>query len=163
MQRELLALARVLDHPRRPLVLILIGGAMSFTFLKALGCETGFSAVEPDLVPMAKKILEVAQARGIQVVLPEDVVAAMYPGDRDRILTVPAERIPLALAGLDPRGRRGRQARLPVAVGRRLPPGPRGPRAARRGGPQRNDRAAPRCGTVEGGVDHGKENSGAAR
>jgi len=124
MQRELLALARVLDHPRRPLVLILggarvsdklglirnlvpqvdrllIGGAMAFTFLKALGCETGFSAVEPDLVPIAKKILEAAQARGMQVVLPEDVVAAMYPGDRDRILTVPAERIPLALAGLD--------------------------------------------------------------
>lgn len=124
MQRELLALARVLDHPQRPLVLILggarvsdklgiirnlvprvdrllIGGAMAFTFLKALGCETGFSAVEPDLVPMAKKILEDAQAKGVQVVLPADVVAAMYPGDRDRILTVPAERIPLALAGFD--------------------------------------------------------------
>ena len=124
MQRELLALARVLDHPQRPLVLILggarvsdklgiirnlvprvdrllIGGAMAFTFLKALGCETGCSTVEVDLVPMARKILEDAQARGIQVVLPEDVVAAMYPGDRHRIRTVPAERIPLALAGLD--------------------------------------------------------------
>jgi phosphoglycerate kinase len=124
MQRELVALARVLDHPRRPLVLILggarvfdklglirnllphvdrllIGGAMAFTFLKALGCETGFSAVEPHLVPMAKQILEDAQARRMQVVLPVDVVAAMYPGDRDRILTVPAERIPLALAGFD--------------------------------------------------------------
>lgn len=124
MQRELVALARVLDHPRRPLVLILggakvsdklglirnlvphvdrllIGGAMAFTFLKALGCETGFSAVEVALVPMARKILEDAQARRMQVVLPEDVVAAMYPGDRHRIRTVPAERIPLALAGLD--------------------------------------------------------------
>jgi phosphoglycerate kinase len=124
MQRELLALARVLDHPRRPLVLILggarvsdklgiirnlvprvdrllIGGAMAFAFLKALGGETGCSAVEMDLVPMAKKILEDAQARGVQVVLPEDVVAAMDPRDRDRIRTVPADRIPVGMAGLD--------------------------------------------------------------
>lgn len=124
MQREMLALARVLNSPRRPLVLILggarvsdklgiirdlvpqvdrllIGGAMAFTFFKALGCETGFSAVERDLVPVAKKILDDAAARRTQVVLPEDVVAAAYPGDRHRIVTVPAERIPLALAGLD--------------------------------------------------------------
>jgi phosphoglycerate kinase len=54
-----------------------------------------------DLVPMAKKILEDAQARGVQVVLPEDVVAAMDPRDRDRIRTVPADRIPVGMAGLD--------------------------------------------------------------
>jgi len=124
MQRELLALAHVLDHPRRPLVLILggarvsdklgilrnlaprvdrllIGGAMAFTFLKALGCQTGGSPVEVDLVPVAKGILDAAAAAKTEVVLPEDVVAATYPGDRDRIRTVPAERIPVALAGLD--------------------------------------------------------------
>jgi phosphoglycerate kinase len=124
MQREMLALAHVLDHPRRPLVLILggarvsdklgiirnlvtrvdrllIGGAMAFTFLKALGCQTGGSPVEVDLVPVAKRILEDAAARKTEVVLPEDVVAAAYPGDRDRICTVSADRVPVALAGLD--------------------------------------------------------------
>jgi phosphoglycerate kinase len=124
MQRELLALARVLNQPRRPLVLILggartsdklgiirnlvprvdrllIGGAMAFTFLKAMGGETGFSPVETSMVPMAKKILDDARARQMPVVLPEDVVAATYPGDRHQIVTVPAERIPLALAGFD--------------------------------------------------------------
>jgi phosphoglycerate kinase len=124
MQRELIALARVLSQPRRPLVLILggarvsdklgiirnlvphvdrllIGGAMAFTFLKALGSETGFSPVEKALVPMAKTILDDARARGMQVMLPEDVIAATYPADRHRIVTVPAERIPLALAGFD--------------------------------------------------------------
>jgi phosphoglycerate kinase len=35
------------------------------------------------------------------VVLPEDEIAATYAGDRHRIVTVPAERIPLALAGFD--------------------------------------------------------------
>jgi phosphoglycerate kinase len=124
MQREMIALSRVLNPPRRPLVLILggarvsdklgiirnlvphvdrllIGGAMAFTFLKALGGETGFSLVETQLVPMAKEILDQARVRKTEVVLPEDAVAAAYPGDRHRIVTVPAGHIPLALAGLD--------------------------------------------------------------
>jgi phosphoglycerate kinase len=124
MQRELIVLSRVLYQPNRPLVLVLggarvsdklgiirnlvpsvdrllIGGAMAFTFLKALGRETGFSAVQKDLVSMAGTILSDARARDVEVVLPEDVVAAMYPEDRDRILTVPVDRIPVALAGLD--------------------------------------------------------------
>lgn len=124
MQGELLTLARVLDRPRRPFVLILggarasdklgiirnlvpmvdrllIGGAMAFTFLKALGRETGFSSVEPKLVSVAAAILDDASARGVQVVLPEDVVAATHPEDCARMLTVPAHRMPVALAGLD--------------------------------------------------------------
>ena len=80
---------------------LLVGGAIAFTFLKALGSETGFSSVERVLVPMAKTILDDARARGTQVLLPEDVIAATYPGDRDRIVTVPAQRVPLALAGFD--------------------------------------------------------------
>ena len=124
LQRELIALSRVLAHPRRPLVLILggarvsdklgiirnlvphvdrllIGGAMAFTFLKALGGETGFSPVEAKLIPTAKAILDDARAKRIPVMLPEDAIAATYHGDRHRIVTVPAERIPLALAGFD--------------------------------------------------------------
>ncbi len=124
MQRELVVLERILDHPRRPLVLILggarmsdklgivrnlvsqvdrmlIGGAMAFTFLKALGREIGRSPVEWDLVPTAKVILEEAATRGVEVLLPEDVVAAVHAGDRHWIRTVPADRIPVALAGLD--------------------------------------------------------------
>jgi phosphoglycerate kinase len=124
MQRELIALSRVLAQPRRPLALILggarvsdklgiirnlvphvdrllIGGAMAFTFLKALGGETGFSPVEKSLIPTAKAILDDARAKGVPVMLPEDVIAATYPGDRHRIVTVPADRIPLALAGFD--------------------------------------------------------------
>jgi len=124
VQRELVVLDRILDRPRRPLVLILggarmsdklgivrnlvpqvdrmlIGGAMAFTFLKALGRETGCSPVEWDLVLTAKVILEEATARRVEVLLPEDVVAAAHPGDRHRICTVPADRIPAALAGLD--------------------------------------------------------------
>jgi len=124
MQRELLALARVLDRPRRPLVLmlggarvsdklsivrhlvpmvdrLLIGGAMAFTFLKALGCETGGSCIEIDQVPAALAILDDARNRDIPILLPEDAVAATHLGDRHHLCIVPAGRIPVALAGFD--------------------------------------------------------------
>jgi phosphoglycerate kinase len=124
MQRELLALARVLHRPKRPLVLILggarasdklgiiwnlvshvdrllIGGAMAFTFLRAIGCETGQSQVEPQQIPAARAIVEAAQARKIDLLLPRDAVAAAHAGDRHHVLTVPATHIPAALAGLD--------------------------------------------------------------
>jgi phosphoglycerate kinase len=124
MQRELLALAQVLDHPRRPVALILggarvsdklglirnllsrvdrllIGGAMAFTFLKALGGETGRSPVENDLVVTAKQILAEAAQRKVELLLPDDVVAATYPEDHTRIRQCPADRIPIAMTGLD--------------------------------------------------------------
>jgi phosphoglycerate kinase len=124
MQRELLALAQVLEHPKRPVVLILggarvsdklgliqnllgrvdrllIGGAMAFTFLKAQGGETGRSPVEPDLVETAKRILGEAARRKVELVLPDDVVAATYPEDQTRIRQCPADRIPIAMTGLD--------------------------------------------------------------
>jgi phosphoglycerate kinase len=124
MQRELLTLAQVLEHPKRPFVLILggarisdklgliknllsrvdrllIGGAMAFTFLKALGGETGRSPVEPDLVVTARQILAEAAARKVELLLPDDVVAATDPEDHTRIRECPADRIPIAMTGLD--------------------------------------------------------------
>lgn len=124
MQRELVVLDRILAQPRRPLVLILggarmadklgivrnlvpqvdrmlIGGAMAFTFLRARGLEVGRSPVEWDLVPTAKEILDDAAARGIQVLLPEDFVAAVHPGDRYWMHSVPADHMPVALSGFD--------------------------------------------------------------
>jgi len=74
---------------------------MAFTFLRALGGETGSSLVEAGLVPVAKQILADAAARKVEVLLPEDAVAAMHLGDRHRVVTCPASRIPLALAGFD--------------------------------------------------------------
>ena len=124
MQRELLALSQVLEHPRRPVALILggarvsdklglirnllsrvdrllIGGAMAFTFLEAQGGETGRSPVEPDLVVTAKQILAEAARRKVDLLLPDDVVAATYPEDHTRIRQCPANRIPIAMTGLD--------------------------------------------------------------
>ncbi len=55
---------------------IIIGGAMMFTFWKALGKETGSSLVELDKVDLAKQILEQAKEKGVEIVLPTDAVCA---------------------------------------------------------------------------------------
>jgi len=80
---------------------VLIGGAMAFTFLKALGCETGRSRIEVDQVPVALAILDDARNRNVPILLPEDAVVATYPGDRHHIRTVAVTKIPVALAALD--------------------------------------------------------------
>lgn len=124
MQRELTALDRVTEHPRKPVVIILggakisdklgmirrlvkqadrilLGGAMAFTFLRALGHETGFSLVELDLVDTAKAILAEASASGVQMVLPDDLVVAAHPDDQTYVSVQPAGKIPCATMGLD--------------------------------------------------------------
>lgn len=96
---ELAALSKVRDNPQRPLVVIAGGakisgkletlqalsqkadvlclvGGLANTFLLAKGIAVGRSLVEPDLVALARQILEQAQRRGTEVVLPVDVVVA---------------------------------------------------------------------------------------
>ena len=77
---------------------ILIGGAMAYTFLKALGHHVGNSLVEDDQLDYAKKIY----ASG-KIVLPEDnVVAAVYPEDEKAVgTTIDSDDIPDGQMGLD--------------------------------------------------------------
>jgi phosphoglycerate kinase len=58
---------------------ICIGGAMAFTLLVARGEEVGRSLVERDRVDDVREVLEDAERRGVQVLLPSDVVAAEAP------------------------------------------------------------------------------------
>lgn len=53
---------------------ILIGGGMAYTFLKARGKPIGNSKLEADKVDVAKKILEMAKAKNVNIVLPVDHV-----------------------------------------------------------------------------------------
>jgi phosphoglycerate kinase len=55
---------------------ILLGGGMIFTFYKALGFEIGASLIEEDMVDLAKKLMEKAEANGVNFVLPSDVILA---------------------------------------------------------------------------------------
>merc|ERR1712129_216774 len=55
---------------------IVIGGGMVFTFLKARGLETGSSLVEEDQLELAKKLEVLAKEKGIDFILPTDVIVA---------------------------------------------------------------------------------------
>ena len=123
MTSELDALGHILEAPKRPLAAILggakvsdkvvlvehllervnallIGGGMAFTFLHALGHGVGRSLLEADRVETARRVLEDARRRSVQVVLPIDAVVASgldAPSGR----TVGIREIPADQMGLD--------------------------------------------------------------
>ena len=86
---------------------ILIGGGMSYTFLKANGYEVGKSLLEADKIDEVTRVMADAQARGIDLVLPVDLVGAAsfapdaehevypvtdFPADREGVDIGPATR-----------------------------------------------------------------------
>lgn len=102
MEKELQYLGRALHNPERPFVAILggakvgdkipviqnlltkvdvliIGGGMAYTFLRAKGEKVGKSLVEADKVELARKLLEDAKSRKVKVLLPLDHLAAEKP------------------------------------------------------------------------------------
>jgi phosphoglycerate kinase len=120
IEDELEALSKVRDNPDHPLVAILggakvsdklgtmralsdtadhllVGGAMSYTFLKALGREVGDSRVEADRLETAESLYEAADGR---IVLPSDHVVADSM-DEDADASVVDDGIPEGLMGLD--------------------------------------------------------------
>jgi phosphoglycerate kinase len=80
---------------------LLIGGGMVFTFLAAQGLEVGKSLLEPDQIDVVRGYLDQAQARGVQIVLPSDVVAATaFSADAEHEV-VAVDAIPADRMGLD--------------------------------------------------------------
>lgn len=55
---------------------IIIGGGMAYTFIKAQGGQVGESLVEDDYIEMAKKILELAQEKNVEIHFPTDTIIA---------------------------------------------------------------------------------------
>ena len=102
MEKELDYLGRALHHPERPFVAILggakvsdkipviqnlmnkvdvliIGGGMAYTLLRAQGHAVGKSLVEEDKIQLAKELLQQAKAHNIKLLLPVDHLAAAKP------------------------------------------------------------------------------------
>merc|ERR1712127_492612 len=75
LQKELDYLDGAVSAPKRPFCAI-VGGSMVFTFLKARGLETGSSLVEEDQLELAKKLEVLAKEKGIDFILPTDVIVA---------------------------------------------------------------------------------------
>ena len=95
LSTELLSLNKCFNSPSRPLTAIIggakisgkieviesllnkvdcliIGGGMSYTFAKALGGNVGISLLEPEKVDLAKSLVEKAQKKGVNLLLPID-------------------------------------------------------------------------------------------
>jgi phosphoglycerate kinase len=80
---------------------ILVGGGMVYTFLAAQGHEVGTSLLEADQVETVKGYLAEAEKRGVELILPTDIVAAdRFAADADAVV-VPADAIPADRMGLD--------------------------------------------------------------
>ena len=120
MEKELQALGSLLTSPEHPFVallggakvsdkigliqnilskvdLLLIGGGMAGTFLKAQGYEVGLSLVEADRQSLAKELIETAKRNGGALLLPVDVIVAnnINPeakGEVVRVSDIPANK-----------------------------------------------------------------------
>jgi phosphoglycerate kinase len=80
---------------------LLIGGGMVFTFLAAQGHEVGKSLLEADQIDAVKGYLAQAQERGVEIILPTDIVAAVaFSADAEHSV-VDAHSIPADRIGLD--------------------------------------------------------------
>jgi 3-phosphoglycerate kinase len=80
---------------------LLIGGGMAYTFLAALGHEVGSSLLEADHIDSVKAVLADARQRGVEIVLPTDIVAATHFAPDAPSVVVPADAIPADRMGLD--------------------------------------------------------------
>ncbi len=80
---------------------LIIGGGMSFTFIKALGGKIGNSICEDDKQQLALEILEEAKAKGVKIHLPIDVVAADAFSNDANTRFVDINQIPDGWQGLD--------------------------------------------------------------
>ena len=124
LARELEVLGGLLEDPARPYVAVLggakvsdkltvlenllqrvdaiaVGGAMAFTFLVADGHAVGTSRVEQDQVDTVRGLVAAARERGVEVLLPQDVVVAPSFDEDAPATTVYAGDIPTDQMGLD--------------------------------------------------------------
>ena len=124
MQREIDVMGKALEHPDRPFVAILggakvadklalienlldkcdsvlIGGGMSYTFSRAMGGSIGCSLCDESKLDTVRSVMDKAREKGVQLLLPVDIVCGKsFDNDTDR-LTVPAGQIPDGYEGFD--------------------------------------------------------------
>ncbi|MEU6946917.1 phosphoglycerate kinase [Streptomyces sp. NPDC046316] len=85
---------------------LLIGGGMAYTFLYAKGHEVGISLLQKDQVEIVKEYMKRAEEKGVELVLPVDVlVSSEFPDLKTKapadFETVDADKIPSTKEGLD--------------------------------------------------------------
>ncbi len=128
IEKELSVMGATIENPPRPFVAILggakvadklnvisnllekcdtliIGGGMSYTFLKAKGYEVGTSLLDEEKIGYCKDMIEKAAKMGKELVLPIDtVITSHFPEPIDEnieVKTVPSNAIPADMMGMD--------------------------------------------------------------
>ncbi len=125
MEKEITALSKLINHPKKPFYAILggskisskiglieallpkvdgflLGGGMGYTFLKAQGIEIGKSLCEEGSLEIARNILKEAREKDVEIFLPVDVrVAKECKKNVDNFVLNVTEGIPYYLEGLD--------------------------------------------------------------
>ncbi len=124
VESEVKSLDKVVKNPQRPLTAIMggakvsskitiienllgkvdnliLGGGMTYTFVKANGGEVGDSICENDYLDMAKNIEKLAKEKGVNLIMATDVIAADDFSENARTRIVQAGEIPEGWQGLD--------------------------------------------------------------
>lgn len=124
MEREVLAVERIIKDSEHPFVAIvggakisskigiiyslldkvdrlIIGGGMAFTFIAAEDGKIGKSLFEADSLEVAREIMQKTAEKGVELILPVDVVATREFANGVPSITVPIDRIPDEYMGLD--------------------------------------------------------------
>jgi phosphoglycerate kinase len=124
MEKELEVLGKALNHPERPFTAIvggakvkdkisvienllniadniIIGGGLSYTFLKAQGLEIGKSLVDNDKLELALSFINKAKEKGVNFLLPDDIIVADDFSAKANTREVSINEIPADWEGID--------------------------------------------------------------
>ena len=124
IQKEIGIMGDAINNPKRPFLSILggakvsskigdienlldkvdglmIGGGMTYTFVKAQGGEIGNSICELDKLDLAREILAKAEAKGVKLYFPVDTLCAAAPSEDAETSVCVSNHIPEGLEGLD--------------------------------------------------------------
>lgn len=124
IQKEIEFIGGALEAPKRPLVAILggakvsdkigvinnliekvdmliIGGGMAYTFMRAIGNSIGTSICEEDKVELAKELMEKARAKGVSFIIPVDNIVAKEYKEDSTFMRIYSDSIPDGWMGLD--------------------------------------------------------------
>lgn len=124
MENEVSSIDKVMRDPKKPFTAILggakvstkitiienlldkvdnliIGGGMTYTFIKAQGGKVGNSLVEEEFVEMAKKVLNAAREKGVNFYLPVDGINADKFDNDAQTAVSPIDQVPEGWMGLD--------------------------------------------------------------
>ena len=124
IEKEVKFLGSAVEDPKRPFVAIMggakvgdkipvienlitkvdtliIGGGMSYTFFKAQGLEIGTSILDEPSIDLAAELLKKAEAAGVKMLLPIDVLCADQFDNNAKTCVVDFDQIPADMMGMD--------------------------------------------------------------